>query len=282
MTDMMAKAERGDIEPTLRDADDSDAELRAALEKDRQRAQQLRRNARATYRAMEGWQGVGSEEDWLKVCADSQEQYESGRFFLERLGAERHLDPKLMATLGSLRQTPDFALPVECSPFGLLTRGRKMRERPHGRASAEGRRQAGIQHGLQASNGAAGGDGREDGGRAQSRARHAPSVIRSWKRLAEAGATTAVQAHENVVPANHLREAYAKIRELERALRRKTMEVEILRAAQEVVKEMGMSRRPTQPRGRNYTASPLPRLRPRRKSLHSLRLSVSPRLSACR
>src|SRR5713226_877645 len=105
MKDMMAKAERGDIEPTLRDADDSDTELRAALEKDRQRAQQVRRNARATYRAMEGWQGVRSEEDWLQVCADSQDQYKSGRFFLERLGAERYLDPKLMATLGSLRQT---------------------------------------------------------------------------------------------------------------------------------------------------------------------------------
>src|SRR5712692_797985 len=104
MTDMMAEAEWGDIEPTLRDVDDSDAELRAALEKDRQRAQHVRRNARATYRAMEGWQGVRSEEDWLKVCADSREQYESGRFFLERLGAERHLDPKLMATLLSLRQ----------------------------------------------------------------------------------------------------------------------------------------------------------------------------------
>src|SRR6266852_3181331 len=105
MKDMMAEAERGDIEPTLRDADDSDAELRAALEKDRQRAQHVRRNARATYRAMEGWQGVRSEEDWLQVCADSQEQYKSGRFFLERLGTERHLDPKLMATLGALRQT---------------------------------------------------------------------------------------------------------------------------------------------------------------------------------
>ena len=105
MKDMTAEAERGDIEPTLRDVDDSDAELRAALEKDRQRAQQVRRNARATYRVMEGWQRVGSEEDWLKVCADSQEQYMSGRFFLDRLGAERHLDPKLMATLGSLRQT---------------------------------------------------------------------------------------------------------------------------------------------------------------------------------
>jgi len=50
----------------------------------------------------------------------------------------------------------------------------------------------------------------------------APSVIRNWKRFAEAGATTAVQASEDVVPASHLREAYAKIRELERALGRST------------------------------------------------------------
>ena len=64
-----------------------------------------------------------------------------------------------------------------------------------------------------------------------------PSVIRNWKRFAEAGATTAVQASEDVVPASYLREAYAKIRELERALGRKTMEVEILRAAQEVAKK---------------------------------------------
>jgi len=71
----------------------------------------------------------------------------------------------------------------------------------------------------------------------------APSVIRSWKRFAEAGAATAVQAHEDVVPASHLREAYAKIRELERALGRKTMEVEILRAAQEVVKKTPSLRR---------------------------------------
>src|SRR5438128_6085435 len=58
----------------------------------------------------------------------------------------------------------------------------------------------------------------------------APSVIRNWRRFADAGATTAVQASEDVVPASQLREAYAKIRELERALGRKTMEVEILRA----------------------------------------------------
>src|SRR5262249_54442991 len=44
------------------------------------------------------------------------------------------------------------------------------------------------------------------------------------------------RARTSFPPAN-LREAYAKIRELERALGRKTMEVEILRAAQEVGKK---------------------------------------------
>jgi hypothetical protein len=103
MTNMPDETERGDLGPTLRDADDNDAKFRAALEKDRQRAQHLRRNARATYRAMEGWK-VRGEEDWLEVCTDSREQYESGGFFLERLGAERYLDPQLMATLLALRQ----------------------------------------------------------------------------------------------------------------------------------------------------------------------------------
>ena len=46
-----------------------------------------------------------------------------------------------------------------------------------------------------------------------------------------------------VVPASQLREAYAKIRELERALGRKTMEVEILRPAQEIVKKTPSLRR---------------------------------------
>src|SRR5713226_7660383 len=103
MTNMTDEAERGDLEPTLRDAED-EARLQAAREKDRQRALQLRRNARATFRAMEGWQHVHSEEDWLQVCEESREEYESGRFLLERLGAQRYLDPKLMATLWSLRQ----------------------------------------------------------------------------------------------------------------------------------------------------------------------------------
>jgi len=93
MPDVTSDAERGDIE----------ARFRAALEKDRRHAEQLRRDARAAFR-VEGWQRIGSQEEWVKVCEESQEEYQSGQFLLERLGAERHLDPKLMATLLSLRR----------------------------------------------------------------------------------------------------------------------------------------------------------------------------------
>ena len=94
MPDVTSDAERGDIE----------ARFRAALEQDRRHAEQLRRDARAAFRALEGWQRIGSQEEWVKVCEESQEEYQSGQFLLERLGAERHLDPKLMATLLSLRR----------------------------------------------------------------------------------------------------------------------------------------------------------------------------------
>ena len=57
-----------------------------------------------------------------------------------------------------------------------------------------------------------------------------PSVIREWKRRVETGATTAVAANEDVVPGSALREAQQRIRELERLLGRKQMEVEILQA----------------------------------------------------
>jgi transposase InsO family protein len=66
----------------------------------------------------------------------------------------------------------------------------------------------------------------------------APSVIRNWSRHSKAGATTAVAANEEVVPISQLREAYGKVRELERALGRKTMEIKILRAAQGIVKKI--------------------------------------------
>ena len=90
--------------------------------------------------------------------------------------------------------------------------------RPHGRTPAEGRLQATtVQRIL---------TGEKTLAELSRELDISPSVIRNWKRFAEAGATTAVQASEDVVPASHLREAYAKIGELERALGWKTMEVE--------------------------------------------------------
>lgn len=64
-----------------------------------------------------------------------------------------------------------------------------------------------------------------------------PSVVRRWKSRFDRGALAGVGSNDEVVPARLLREAESRIRELERALGRKTMEVEILRAAQQEVKK---------------------------------------------
>jgi transposase-like protein len=64
-----------------------------------------------------------------------------------------------------------------------------------------------------------------------------PSLVRRWRRLMEEGSQTAVAADGEVVPAYKLKEAEQRIRELERALGRKTMENEILRAVQEEIKK---------------------------------------------
>lgn len=63
------------------------------------------------------------------------------------------------------------------------------------------------------------------------------SVIRRWKHLVERGAETAVTANEAVVPVSELRTALARIKDLERALGKKVMEVEILQAARDEVKK---------------------------------------------
>lgn len=63
------------------------------------------------------------------------------------------------------------------------------------------------------------------------------TLIQRWKHLVTKGGETAVGAEEEVVPASALRAAQQRIRELERALGRKTMQVEILEAAQEEVKK---------------------------------------------
>ncbi len=63
------------------------------------------------------------------------------------------------------------------------------------------------------------------------------SVLRRWKQLAERGGEAAVKANEDVVPASEFKAAQLRVRELERALGRKTMDVEILQAARDEVKK---------------------------------------------
>ena len=70
-----------------------------------------------------------------------------------------------------------------------------------------------------------------------------PDVVRNWRRGVEAGARTAVTANEDVVPASAYREAQQRIRELERVVGQKQMEIEILQAAQAIVKKSPWSRK---------------------------------------
>ena len=61
-------------------------------------------------------------------------------------------------------------------------------------------------------------------------------LLQRWKQLLTQGGERAIAADEDVVPVSRLRAAEPRIRELERALGRQTMAVEILQAAREEVK----------------------------------------------
>ena len=52
----------------------------------------------------EGRRGIRREEDWHAMFQQAKINYGSGRFLLQQLGAERYLEPELMATLTQLRQ----------------------------------------------------------------------------------------------------------------------------------------------------------------------------------
>jgi len=64
-----------------------------------------------------------------------------------------------------------------------------------------------------------------------------PNQLFHWRKLMREGALVAAEAEEGVVPASELRILKGKIRELERLLGKKTMEVEILKDALELVRE---------------------------------------------
>ncbi len=68
------------------------------------------------------------------------------------------------------------------------------------------------------------------------RAGVAPSLLFNWRRRMLEGGLQAVQADEDVVGRSCVRELERRVRELERLLGRKTMEVEILKEALDVAR----------------------------------------------
>lgn len=58
-----------------------------------------------------------------------------------------------------------------------------------------------------------------------------PSLLFKWRQLMSEGGRTAVKADEDVVGSSRVRELEARVRDLERLLGRKTLEVEVLKEA---------------------------------------------------
>jgi len=65
----------------------------------------------------------------------------------------------------------------------------------------------------------------------------APSLMFHWLRVMDDATKKGLKANEQVVPASEVKKLKARIRELERALGKKTMQVEILEEAIEIAKE---------------------------------------------
>jgi transposase len=79
-----------------------------------------------------------------------------------------------------------------------------------------------------------------------------PNQIFRWRKLVQEGAFTAIRAGEEVVPLSEMKELRAHVRELERLLGKKTMEVEILKDAIRIAREKKLiSRVPLL--GKDYT-----------------------------
>jgi len=64
-----------------------------------------------------------------------------------------------------------------------------------------------------------------------------PNQLFRWRKLIQEGAFTAVRAGEEVVPLSEVKELRAQVKELQRLLGKKTMEVEILRDAIRIARE---------------------------------------------
>jgi hypothetical protein len=69
-----------------------------------ERRRRVTHDAHAVFRAMDGWARVENEDAWQEMVAKAAEDLETGGFLIDRLGAERYLDPELMAALLVLRR----------------------------------------------------------------------------------------------------------------------------------------------------------------------------------
>jgi transposase len=65
----------------------------------------------------------------------------------------------------------------------------------------------------------------------------APSLLFRWRKLMSEGGKTAIKSNDQVVSKAEARAMKKRIRDLERMLGRKTMEVEILKEAVEIARE---------------------------------------------
>jgi transposase len=78
-----------------------------------------------------------------------------------------------------------------------------------------------------------------------------PSLLFRWKRLMEQGSMSSLGAEEPVVPESEVKQLRVRIRELERLLGKKTMEVEILgeglKIAQQIAREKKLLSLPKSP-----------------------------------
>jgi hypothetical protein len=81
-----------------------DTQLHEVQTRDRERHEQLLRDAQATYKAVDGWHLVQNAEAWAKTCEEARADYQSGRFLIKELGAQRLLHPEMIATLLDLRR----------------------------------------------------------------------------------------------------------------------------------------------------------------------------------
>ena len=78
-----------------------DAEYRRAL---RERQDRMVQESHELWRAIEGWRGVETPEAWDAVVLEAIDDVANGVFFIDRLGGQKYLDPKLMAMLSIIRK----------------------------------------------------------------------------------------------------------------------------------------------------------------------------------